>query len=186
MGIYTKQGDGGQTKLGTGAAVPKGDPRVEAYGTVDELSSFLGLAHTALEDGDLIQDLTWVQEKLHTVGAILAFPGRSGGVGEITPADIEKLERRIDAMVQELPPLQGFLLPGGVQGAALLHCARSVARRAERAISRLNQADYPLGGLILPFLNRLSDYLFCAARLVNHRAGHGDVLVGGGKLSKVQ
>ncbi|HHT43451.1 MAG TPA: cob(I)yrinic acid a,c-diamide adenosyltransferase [Firmicutes bacterium] len=182
MSIYTRAGDSGKTKLGTGSPVPKSDPRVEAYGTVDELSSFVGLAVSTVQDEDLSQDLVWVQEKLFTVGAILAFPGRSdSGLGEVTAADVERLERGIDAMSAELPGLEGFILPGGTQQAALLHCARSISRRAERMVSRLNQEDYPAGKAILPFLNRLSDYLFCAARLVNHRQGNGDVLAGGTK-----
>lgn len=177
MKIYTKQGDSGRTSLGTGRTVPKGDLRVEAYGTVDELSSFVGLALTALEDRDLIDILVWVQEKLHAVGAILAFPGRSDpGLGEVSEGDVGRLEAAIDAAGEELPALTGFILPGGCQAAAFLHCARSVARRAERAVSRLDWVEYPLGGLILPFLNRLSDFLFCAARLVNHRRGCGDRL----------
>ena len=183
MRIYTKAGDKGYTKLGTGSSVPKGAAAVEAYGSVDELSSFVGLVLTAIQDEDLIQDLVWIQEKLHTVGAILAFPEHTGAdLGEVSASDVERLEAAMDAMAGELPPLTGFLLPGGCQGAAFLHCARSIARRAERAVSRLNQADYPLGGWILPFLNRLSDYLFCAARLVNHRQGSGDRLVGGVKM----
>lgn len=178
MTIYTKTGDHGKTRLGTGACVAKGDLVVEAYGTVDELSSFLGLALAALEDEQLVAELTWIQEKLHAAGAILAFPGHTDErLGEVAQSDVDRLEAAIDAMMKELPPLTGFILPGGTGAAALLHCARSVARRAERAVSRLNLGDYPLGGWILPFLNRLSDYLFCAARLVNHRYGSGDKMV---------
>ncbi|HPT84141.1 MAG TPA: cob(I)yrinic acid a,c-diamide adenosyltransferase [Limnochordia bacterium] len=178
MKIYTGAGDGGQTRLGTGLPVPKGDPTVDAYGTVDELSSFIGLALTAVHDEDLVQELIWVQQRLHLLGAILAFPGRTeSSWGELTGEDVKHLEAAIDALSQGLPALRGFVLPGGTPGAAFLHCARSIARRAERAVSRLNPQDYPLGGWILPFLNRLSDYLFCAARVVNHRHGSGDRLV---------
>lgn len=178
MKIYTKTGDQGQTRLGKGMPVPKGHPAVEAYGTVDELSSFIGLALAFLDEEELRRDLSWIQRKLHMVGAILAFPGYSEeGLAEVTGDDVQKLERGIDAISEALPPLAGFIVPGGTQGAAFLHCARSIARRAERAVSRLHQEDYPLGRWLLPFLNRLSDYLFCAARLVNHRYGSGDQLV---------
>ena len=125
---------------------------------MDELSSFVGLAVSTVQDEDLSQDLVWVQEKLFTVGAILAFPGRSdSGLGEVTAADVERLERGIDAMSAELPGLEGFILPGGTQRRCCT--VRSISRRAERMVSRLNQEDYPAGKAILPFLNRLSDYL---------------------------
>lgn len=184
MKIYTKAGDEGYTRLGTGEAVAKGDPKLEAYGTVDELSSFLGLARSFLPQNGLSQKLLWVQRKLFVIGSILAFPGRTSGegLGEVTGHDVQELERAIDALATQLPPLTDFVLPGGGQGAALLHCARSICRRAERLVSRLDPGEYPLGREILPFLNRLSDFLFCAARVVNHEAGRGDELA---KLKEV-
>lgn len=188
MKIYTKAGDEGYTRLGTGQAVPKGDLKLEAYGTVDELSSFLGLARSFLPQGELSQRLLWVQSKLFVIGSILAFPGRTSGegLGEVTGQDVADLEREIDALGAKLPPLTDFVLPGGVQGAALLHCARSICRRAERLVSRLDPEEYPLGREILPFLNRLSDFLFCAARAVNFEAGLGDQLAKLKEVSKVQ
>ena len=160
--IYTKQGDQGYTTLGTGISVTKTDPRVEAYGTVDELSSFVGLAVSTLpEDEPLVQELTWIQRKLFVLASLLAFPG----------SDLTTLEQAIDRIINKLPPLTNFILPGGVNTAAALHCARSVCRRAERRVIELDFQEYPLGSNILPFLNRLSDYLFCAARLANEQSG---------------
>ena len=172
--IYTKQGDQGYTTLGTGISVTKTDPRVEAYGTVDELSSFVGLAVSTLpEDEPLVQELTWIQRKLFVLASLLAFPGRevSAGLGEISGSDLTTLEQAIDRIINKLPPLTNFILPGGVNTAAALHCARSVCRRAERRVIELDFQEYPLGSNILPFLNRLSDYLFCAARLANEQSG---------------
>mgnify|MGYP001002772695 CR=1 FL=1 len=174
MKIYTKTGDKGYTQLGGGGRVHKTDQRIEAYGTVDELSSFIGLALSSeLPEKDLAANLLWVQRKLFEVGAILAFPGRevSDGRGEVCQEDLESLERIIDEISAQLPTLKGFILPGGSKEASLLHCARSICRRAERLVSGLDIEEYPLGENILPFLNRLSDYLFCAARFVNHEAG---------------
>lgn len=177
MKIYTKAGDEGYTTLGTGGAVHKGDSRVEAYGTIDELSSFVGLALSRLpRDMDPGADLLWIQRKLFEIGSILAFPGQNSpkDLGQITPECLHHLELAIDDMSDLLPPLASFILPGGRPEAALLHCARSICRRAERIISTLEPAEYPLGTNILPFLNRLSDYLFCAARLVNHQGGQSE------------
>lgn len=173
MKIYTKKGDLGHTSLGTGEAVHKADQRLAAYGTVDELSSFIGLAVSGLSDAELVQGLLWVQRKLFVVGSILAFPGRQSadGLGEIGSGDVGELERAVDEMTEQLPPLTDFIVPGGSKEASQLHCARSVCRRAERLVAGLPLDQYPLGGHILPFLNRLSDYLFSAARLVNQHAG---------------
>lgn len=172
--IYTKTGDHGYTRLGTGSIVRKTDQRVEAYGTVDELSSFVGLAlSTLLEEEELAQELLWIQRKLFVIASLLAFPGRevADGLGEISPSDVAVLERAVDRITNELPSLTSFVLPGGVNSAATLHCARSVCRRAERRVTELDLQEYPLGTQILPFLNRLSDYFFCAARLANQKGG---------------
>lgn len=180
--IYTKIGDQGYTKLGTGNSVQKHDPRVDAYGTVDELSSFLGLARTfTKEHVDLGENLLWIQQKLFEIGSILAFPGwvDENTLGQVHTADVTRLESAIDQMSQEIPELTSFIVPGGLPGAAYLHCTRSICRRTERLVSAIDLAEYPLGTYILPFLNRLSDYLFCAARLVNYRGGQSDPLAKG-------
>lgn len=177
--IYTKKGDQGVTELGDGSAVHKSNARVEAYGSVDELSSFLGLALTAVTSQNLIQELPWIQNKLFIVGTLLAYPRKSlpAGLKAITDPDVKRLEGFIDESCEQLPPLKAFIIPGGVRGAAYLHCARSVCRRAERAVSVLEPLDCPERRFVLPFLNRLSDYLFNAARLENHLAGEEDHLV---------
>ena len=177
MRIYTKAGDGGTTKLGTGSTVSKADIRVEAYGSIDELSSFIGLAVSHLDQADNLRtDLVWIQRKLFQIGTILAFPGENEPIGSVSIAtqDIGRLEEAIDRLDEDLPALTSFILPGGIKCAAFLHCARSICRRAERLCSGLDWNEYPLGSHILPFLNRLSDYLFTAARWVNFRAGEGD------------
>lgn len=181
MKIYTKSGDHGSTKLGTGGQVAKADLRVEAYGTVDELSSFLGLALVYVgEQQDLAAEIVWIQRKLFQLASILAFPGWDDpAIGQISLGDLAQLEAAIDAFASEVPPLKAFILPGGSAAAAHLHVARSVCRRAERLASALDLTDYPLGGQILPFLNRLSDYLFTAARVVNYRGGQSEPLAKG-------
>lgn len=179
MKMYTKAGDRGYTQLGTGDPVHKSDIRVDAYGTVDELSSFIGLAISHLPPGeDLAEDLVWVQRKLFHIGSLLAFPGKDlpMGAGAVDGQDVARLEGAIDHFEHKLPALIDFILPGGTKGAALLHCARSICRRAERLCAAIDFRDYPLGGSIVPFLNRLSDYLFCAARWVNFSAGRNEPL----------
>ncbi len=178
MKIYTKTGDQGYTTLGTGDAVPKNHQLVEAYGTVDELSSFIGLAISDLaadSAGEVTVDLLWVQRKLFVLATILAFPGQGGG--DVTLDDLAYLEEAIDKLSGQLPPLQNFILPGGIRPAATIHVARTVCRRVERLIAGLDDVYKAREGLILPYLNRLSDYLFCAARFVNHRKGVSESLV---------
>lgn len=170
--IYTKTGDAGETGLVGGARVPKSDARVEAYGDVDELSSAIGLARALLEDADLDGALAQVQRDLVPVGAELATPhGARGRTASVEPAAIERLEGTIDLWEMELPTLDRFILPAGTRGAAALHVARAVCRRAER-----HALGVPGGGppLVLAYLNRLSDLLFVAARLASKRAGRGD------------
>lgn len=177
--IYTKAGDRGFTELGTGDPVHKSDGRVESYGTIDELSSFVGLAISHLsQEEDLVEELIWVQRKLFQIGTLLAFPGQDAPLGSalVEAEDVSRLETAIDRFEYALPALTAFILPGGIKGAAFLHCARSICRRAERLCAALDLADYPLGGYIVPFLNRLSDYLFCAARWINLGAGQNELL----------
>ena len=180
MTIYTKTGDDGETALFGGGRVPKSDRRVEAYGGVDELNSFVGLALTSVADTDIRRGLLVIQHDLFAVGANLATPkGDDSRPRPQTPdvpvARVEAMERWIDQATDELPELRQFVLPGGTQGAAMLHVCRSVCRRAERAVVALGREE-PLDDGIIPYLNRLSDLLFVWARLDNYRAGHADVL----------
>jgi cob(I)alamin adenosyltransferase len=170
--IYTKTGDAGQTGLVGGSRVPKSDARVEAYGDVDELSSAVGVARSHLDDADLDAALAQVQRDLVPVGAELATPsGAHGRTASLAPSAIERLEGTIDVWEAELPKLDRFILPAGTRGAAALHLARAVCRRAERRALAVPGGAPPA---VLAYLNRLSDLLFVAARLANHRAGRGD------------
>jgi len=168
MKIYTRTGDRGETSLFGGSRVPKNDPRIEAYGTVDELNSFLGVARATELPQSIDDVLHQVQSDLFEIGAHLASPGTSRFPG-VQEKRIEELEQAIDAMESELAPLTSFILPGGAPAAAQLHVARSVCRRAERCVVALSDDS------TLRYLNRLSDYLFVAARFANLRAGRSDV-----------
>ncbi len=179
MKIYTKTGDRGETGLFGGGRTAKDDPRVVAYGEVDELNSALGVARAA-EPANLFDvELEAIQRDLFALGGHLATPDpdkvrKALAKAELSAGRVMEFERAIDAADAELPPLRAFILPGGTPKAAALHLARTVCRRAERSVVALaRQAEVP--ELFLTYLNRLSDYLFTLARLANHRAGHGDV-----------
>jgi len=177
--VYTRTGDEGETSLGTGERVSKASPRVCAYGDVDELNSVLGLARTKITDTDLQQLLERIQNELFIVGADLAvpLPGLSNTPDRqrrISQAEIDNLEAEIDRYNGTLPPLEEFILPAGNEAGAMLHMARAVARRAEREVVRLNQAE-KLNPLVLVYLNRLSDLLFVLARVANRQSGGGEV-----------
>lgn len=175
MKIYTKQGDQGLTSLGTGDRVSKNDLRVEAYGAIDELSSLLGLVRSYVsEEHKLKTQLLWIQKRLFVIGSSLAFSGTScAEIEEITDSDLRDLELSIDKITKDLPLLTEFIVPGGTKVASYIHYARSVCRRVERIIVSLAE-HVILSTHILPFLNRLSDYLFCAARLVNYQADENE------------
>jgi len=171
--IYTKTGDAGETGLFGGGRVGKDDARVEAGGAVDELSAALGVARARGGDPELQAVLAAAQEALFTVGAELATPPGArarAAVPPVDPAWVAALEGAIDRFERELPPLRHFVLPGGAPLAADLHLARAVCRRAERRVVALHRLE-PVEPLVLAYLNRLSDLLFVAARLANHRAG---------------
>ena len=171
--IYTRAGDQGETGLVDGTRVPKNDPRVAAYGEVDELNAFLGLVRARKPDADIDALLEQIQRDLFALGARLADPRgttTSGpGKAELGAADVTRLEKAIDRLETELPPLRRFILPGGSETGAVLHLARTVCRRAERRTVSLG--DAPAGPLAIVYLNRLSDLLFVMARAVNRRAG---------------
>jgi cob(I)alamin adenosyltransferase len=175
--IYTKTGDLGETSLFDNTRVPKSDSRVDAYGEVDELNAMLGTVCASGIDVDLNTELERIQKELFAIGARLADP-RSRIAERVTKAvvsqqDIERLERLIDALEKEVPPLRRFILPGGATSGALLHQARTVCRRVERRVVALGKdAVEPI---VIVYLNRLSDLLFVMARAANHRAGVPEV-----------
>ncbi|HQZ70031.1 MAG TPA: cob(I)yrinic acid a,c-diamide adenosyltransferase [Anaerolineae bacterium] len=180
MKIYTRSGDAGDTGLFGGRRVAKHHPRVEAYGTVDELNAVLGLAVTALTEGHgLLRDhILAIQARLFDLGADLATPDDGKAGAWLLRADdswAAALEAQIDSMEAGLAPLTSFILPGGSTAAAWLHLARTVCRRAERRAVEAQAAGERLTPAALIYLNRLSDWLFTAARLANAQAGVMDI-----------
>jgi cob(I)alamin adenosyltransferase len=177
MKIYTKTGDGGDTGLFGGPRVSKDAPRIEAYGTVDELNSVLGMARAAGLAIEFDAPLGQIQNDLFALGAQLATPNPPAhDTALIGPGQIAALEAAIDHLEAGLEPLKQFILPGGAPAAALLHFARTVCRRAERRLVTLSHdSATPIDGLLVVYLNRLSDLLFVMARAVNRAAGSPDV-----------
>lgn len=167
--VYTKSGDEGKTSLVDGSRVSKDDARVAAYGDVDELNSWLGLARVGLMDRHLDAALGRVQNELFIVGADLASP-MTIDVPRITESHVAEIERLIDELLEELEPLKEFILPGGSQLGSALHLARTVARRAERAVVTLASHE-EINRQALIYLNRMSDLLFVMARVANKRQG---------------
>lgn len=179
MKIYTKTGDAGETGLFGGGRVPKDEPRVEAYGQVDELNAAIGLAR-ALDPRDFADALLQgVQRDLFAIGGQLATPDPDKVRGALAKAAlaearVTELERAIDATEAQLRPLTGFILPAGAPKAAALHLARTICRRAERSVVTLAREE-AVPALVLVYLNRLSDLLFVLARRANAAAGQADV-----------
>ncbi len=177
--IYTRTGDGGDTALGNGARVPKADPRVEAYGTVDEANATFGLARMHAT-GDLADRIARIQNDLFDLGADLCNPdiGRDAEAAHpplrMVPSQTARLEAEIDEMNGRLAPLRSFILPGGTPLAAHLHLCRTVSRRAERHAQALARGE-EVNAAAMTYLNRLSDWCFCAARIANDD-GAGDIL----------
>lgn len=173
MKIYTKTGDNGETALYGGTRVSKANARVEAYGTIDEVNAFLGLAKANISDESIISQLQKIQFNLFTVGSEAATPTDQLTLANgnprlplmISEKEIEELENWMDAMEENLKPLQFFILPGGGNATTSLHVARTVCRRAERSLVFLNETEEVRKDLI-KYLNRLSDYLFVLARFV--------------------
>jgi cob(I)alamin adenosyltransferase len=177
MKIYTKTGDRGDTRLFDGTKVRKHHNRVDAYGDIDELNSFIGAAASFLADAELATILADIQKDLFSVGAQLADPKfreRASGRFQLAPERTAILEQTIDRFETELPPLRQFILAGGGHAGALLHVARTVCRRAERRVVRLSE-EVEVSAGVIEYLNRLSDFLFVIARLVNHREGKQEV-----------
>ena len=176
MKIYTKTGDKGQTSLIGGTRVPKHHIRIESYGTVDELNSWIGL----INDQDIAQEsktiLSEIQDRLFTIGSSLASdPEKSKmKIPDLHQSDIELLENQIDKMNEVLPEMRNFILPGGHTSISYCHLARCVCRRAERNVIHLHETEY-VNEIVIVYLNRLSDYLFVLARFVAHQMNVNEI-----------
>lgn len=177
--IYTRTGDQGSTGLGDGSRVDKDDPRVEAYGEVDELNSVIGLLLVQTLTAPVRELLTGIQHELFDLGGELSIPGHQ----VITADAVARLEGRLDALNADLDPLKEFILPGGCAAAAYCHLARTVCRRAERRLVALKHQSY-VNPQALQYLNRLSDLLFVLARHINKQGGNGDILWRSERLSR--
>ena len=177
MKIYTKQGDSGQTSLIGGTRVPKHHIRIEAYGTTDELNSYLGLLSEYQELKAFLPLIRNIQDTLFVIGSHLANDTENSHFSppEITESDVLLLEKSIDKMDTELPPLKNFVLSGGCTSNATAHIARCVCRRAERCVVHLNEYE-PVSPTILHYLNRLSDWLFTIARYASFVSGSMEIV----------
>ena len=176
MKIYTKTGDKGETSLIGGVRVVKYHPRIEAYGTIDELNSHIGYLYVAVKDSADKQLLRHIQDRLFTIGSLLASAPESRMiVPDLKDSDIEDLENRMDVLEASLPLLKNFVLPGGTRDAAMGHIARCVCRRAERLIIAVSEKE-TVDERIIPYINRLSDYLFVLSRKMVHDEGAEEVL----------
>ena len=182
MKIYTRTGDDGTTGLLGSGRVPKCSPRVEAYGSVDELNAVLGVARALDREGWLGEELATIQSRLFNLGAELAAPEPAAleRLERIAESDVEALEHSIDRLEADLPPLRNFVLPAGSPLAAQLHFARAVCRRAERRLVELQQKE-AVEPRLVRHLNRLGDLLFVMARWCNRRAGVAETEWRGGK-----
>ena len=169
MKIYTKTGDKGETSLIGGTRVPKHHMRIEAYGTIDELNSWIGLIRDQQINDHSVKDLLEIQDRLFTLGSLLAAdPEKSRmKLPENKNVDITFLEKQIDMMNESIPELKSFILPGGHTTVSYCHIARCVCRRSERLVVQLNEVS-PVDGKIIIYINRLSDYLFTLARFLGH------------------
>jgi len=177
MRLYTRAGDKGQTAL-IGGKARKDDVRVEAYGSIDELNSFVGLAVSHLEKElfeDILTDLEKIQNELFDCGTELSNVSKKERPHKLSEEIVTYLEERMDVMIEEAPELERFILPGGTKAASALHVCRTVARRAERQIVTLYNAVEDIDPIPLKYVNRLSDYFFAAARVANAREKVADV-----------
>ena len=175
MKIYTKGGDKGETSLYGGRRVSKDDLRIECYGTVDELNSFLGLLAAGINESDISSFLYKIQKQLFDIGSLLAAdPGKSLALPEIKEEDILSIEQQIDNMSSQLPPLKTFILPGGSREVSYAHICRTICRRAERRCISLGHEEY-VKEIIIKYLNRLSDFFFVLSRKIALDQGHDDI-----------
>lgn len=177
MKIYTKTGDKGSTSLFGGGIVSKDNIRIEAFGTVDELNSHIGLLTNMIQDEELIAKLIKIQNELFVLGSILAKnPAKKNAwIPELEQASVDDLEQWIDEMDTALSPLQNFILPGGSKGSAQAHICRCVCRRAERRVVTLKELEPETESISIIYLNRLSDALFTLARTINQRLSISEV-----------
>ena len=174
MKIYTKTGDDGTTSLIGGTKVPKSHLRIEAYGTIDELNSYVGLCRDLLDDENSRATLQEIQDRLFTIGSALACDPQKETkmkIPDLLESDIVFLEKEIDRMNETLPEMKSFILPGGHPASSQLHVARCICRRAERCCVRLDQDGMDTEPVIRKYLNRLSDHLFVLARYTAHING---------------
>jgi cob(I)alamin adenosyltransferase len=172
MKIYTKTGDKGKTSLIGGTKVFKSDLRIEAYGTIDELNSFIGLCLDHLKSHNINNVLAEIQDRLFTIGSALACDPEKETkikIPDLHESDVELLEKEIDKMNEVLPAMRSFILPGGHVAVSSLHIARTVCRRAERCCVRMQKKEVEVEPFIIKYLNRLSDYLFVLARFAAHQ-----------------
>lgn len=176
--IYTKTGDKGNTSLIGGTKVPKNDIRIEAYGTVDELNSWIGLVNDQLADAEFKNELREVQDRLFTIGSSLATGAEKEvamALPDLHDSDVQFLEGRIDEMTTALPPMKHFILPGGHVAVSSLHVVRCVCRRAERLCVNMQMHDLFVDEKVIQYLNRLSDYLFTLARYAAQKLGAEEI-----------
>lgn len=176
--IYTKTGDKGQTSLLGGTRVSKASLRIDTYGTVDELNSYVGWIGDYQKDKDIMSLLREIQDRLFTIGSALACDPHKEirmRLPDLKEEDITLLEKAIDKMNDEVPPMRSFILPGGNEAISVCHVARCVCRRAERLCVGLEAQHEFVAPLIIPYLNRLSDYLFMLARYTAHQLGIEDI-----------
>lgn len=176
--IYTKTGDGGKTSLIGGTKVPKSDIRIDTYGTVDELNSWIGLINDQLSREPFKDELKGIQDRLFTIGSSLACDTDKEPrmkIPDLHTSDIEFLERRIDEMTEVLPPMKSFILPGGHPTVSSIHICRTVCRRAERLAVTMLEHEFFVEEKVIQYLNRLSDYLFILARYAGQLLGVAEV-----------
>ena len=178
MKIYTKTGDKGSTSLIGGTKVSKSHMRIEAYGTVDELNSYVGLCRDLLDNEEMRAELQEIQDRLFTIGSSLACdPNKEPllKIPDLKESDLQFLEQSIDKMNEVLPVMKSFILPGGHPTVSHFHVARCICRRAERACVRLQAENQEIEPLIIKYLNRLSDYLFVVARFCGHNLNVAEI-----------
>lgn len=176
--IYTKTGDKGQTSLIGGTRVSKSHIRIESYGTIDELNSYLGLVNDLTNDSKINDWILEIQDRLFTIGSELATSPTKEvkmKLPDLHNSDINWLEMKIDEMNEQLPEMRSFILPGGHQGASACHVARCICRRAERLCVHMRELDEEVSDVILQYLNRLSDFLFVLARYITHINGKNEI-----------